>query len=91
MKRFTLLLAACILSAFAFTRPDPGYHINGTVTGLPDSTWLYLRTATPDKEIDSCRVLGGKFSMSGRIAEKAAPVYLHTAKYTNYVHFWLEN
>jgi len=91
MKHFTFLLAAFILSAFAFTLPEPGYRINGTVTGLPDSTWLYLRTATPDKEIDSCRVLDGKFSMTGRITEKAVPVYLHTAKYTNYVHFWLEN
>jgi peroxiredoxin len=91
MKYFPFLLAACILSASTFTQPDPGYRINGTVTGLPDSTWLYLRTATPDKEIDSCLILDGKFSMSGRIAEKAVPVYLHTAKYTNYVRFWLEN
>lgn len=91
MKYLFLLLAFCILSAFAFIPAAPGYRINGTVTGLPDSTWLYLRTATPDKDIDSCRVIGGKFSMSGRITEKAVPVYLHTAKYTNYVHFWLEN
>ncbi|WP_345949159.1 TlpA disulfide reductase family protein [Mucilaginibacter sp. PAMB04274] len=91
MKYLFLLLAACILSAFAFIPTAPGYRIDGTVTGIPDNTWLYLRTATPDKEIDSCRVNGGKFSMSGQITEKAVPVYLHTAKYTNYVHFWLEN
>ena len=91
MKYLVPLLAACILSAFAFIPTAPGYRINGTVTGLPDNTWLYLRTATPDKDIDSCRVIGGKFSMTGRITEKAVPVYLHTAKYTNYVHFWLEN
>ncbi|RKR82910.1 peroxiredoxin [Mucilaginibacter gracilis] len=91
MKYLFLLLAFCIFSAFAFLPPAPGYRINGTVTGLPDSTWLYLRTAKPDKDIDSCRVLGGQFSMSGHINEKAVPVYLHTAKYTNYVHFWLEN
>jgi len=91
MKYRFVLLTTCILSAFAFTPSVPGYQINGTVSGLPDNTWLYLRTATPDKEIDSCRVIGGKFNMTGRIAEKAVPVYLHTAKYTNYVHFWLEN
>ncbi len=91
MKFLTLLSAACVLSAFAFISNTPGYRINGTVTGLPDSTWLYLRTAKPDKDIDSCRVMKGKFSMTGRIDQKAVPVYLHTAKYTNYVHFWLEN
>jgi peroxiredoxin len=91
MKYLFVLLAACILSTFAFTQYVPGYRINGTVSGLPDSTWLYLRTATPDKEIDSCRIIGGKFSLTGRITEKAVPVYLHTEKYTNYVHFWLEN
>ena len=91
MKYLFLLLAACVLSAFALIPTAPGYRINGTATGLPDSTWLYLRTATPDKDIDSCRVIGGRFSMTGRIAEKAVPVYLHTAKYTNYVSFWLEN
>ena len=92
MKYLSLLLAACILSSFVKFNPTAsGYRINGRVTGLPDSTWLYLRTATPDKDIDSCRVIGGKFNMSGRIAEKAIPVYLHTTKYTNYVYFWLEN
>lgn len=88
MKYLALLFAGCLLSAFMLA---PGYKITGTVSGLPDNTWLYLRTATPDKDIDSCRVTGGHFSMSGHIAEKAVPVYLHTAKYTNYVHFWLEN
>lgn len=91
MKHLFLLLAFCIFSAFEFLPPAPGYRINGTVTGLPDSTWLYLRTAKPDKDIDSCRVLDGKFSMCGQIDEKAVPVYLHTANYTNYVRFWLEN
>ena len=91
MKHLTIIFTVIALLAFAFTSAPAGYHINGTVTGLTDGTWLYLRTAKPDKDIDSCRVTGGKFSMSGQIAEKATPVYLHTAKYTNYVHFWLEN
>lgn len=91
MKNLFLVLAALILSGFAFIPTSPGYQINGRVTGLPDRTWLYLRTATPDKNIDSCRVIGGTFHMSGRITEKSVPVYLHTAGYINYVHFWLEN
>lgn len=91
MKYLSFLLATFTIGAFAFTKSAPGYRIEGTVIGLPDSTWIYLRTATPDKEIDSCRLIGGNFSMTGSITEKAVPVYLHTAKYTNYVHFWLEN
>lgn len=91
MKYTLILFAASILSAFAFMPTAPGYHIAGTVSGLPDSTWIYMRRSRPDKEIDSCRVIAGKFRMSGRITETATPVYLHTAKYTNYVHFWLEN
>ncbi len=91
MKNLFLLLSFCVLSAFTFLPPAQGYRISGSVTGLPDSTWLYLRTATPDKDIDSCRILGGHFSMSGKINEKAVHVYLHTTKYTNYVGFWLEN
>jgi peroxiredoxin len=68
-----------------------GYHITGTVQGLPDGTWLYLRTATPDKEIDSCKITNGGFSLSGRIDEPAEQVYLHTYHYTQYTSFWLEN
>ncbi|TDO24171.1 TlpA disulfide reductase family protein [Pedobacter duraquae] len=91
MKYTFILLTVCILSAFAFLPAGPGYQIKGTVSGLPDSTWLYLRTAKPDKDIDSCRVIDGKFEMTGKITDPATPVYLHTAKYTNYVHLWLEN
>ena len=91
MKYTLLILIAFVLSAFAFINRKPGYQINGTVTGLADGTWLYLRTSKPDKNIDSGKVMDGKFSMSGDISEKAAPVYLYTEKYTNYVHFWLEN
>lgn len=89
MKYILSLIILVILSAASLYAP--GYKITGTITGLPDNTLLYLRTATPDKTIDSCRVQNGKFTMSGKIAEKANRVYLHTAKYTNYVSFWLEN
>jgi peroxiredoxin len=91
MKHLVSLIIIGAFAAISFTTTLSGYKINGTVAGLPDSTWLYLRTATPDKQIDSCLVMNGKFSMSGHVSEKAVPVYLHTAKYTNYVRFWLEN
>ena len=91
MKYLLSLAIVVILSTAAFTKLATGYKITGTVVGLPDNTWLYLRTAKPDVEIDSCKVQNGKFTMSGKIAENADRVYLHTAKYTNYVSFWLEN
>lgn len=91
MKYLISLLVISAFAAVSFTTTPSGYKINGTVTGLPDNTWLYLRTATPDKEIDSCLVMNGKFNMSGHVTEKAVPVYLHTTGYTNYVSFWLEN
>lgn len=91
MKYLLSLIAIVLLSVLAFTSLSAGYKISGSVTGLREGTWLYLRTAKPDKDIDSCRVMNGKFNMSGRIAEKATQVYLHTSKYTNYVSFWLEN
>jgi peroxiredoxin len=82
-----LLLIACL----AFTHPAPGYTITGTADGLEDGTWLYLRLAKPEQNIDSCQVAGGRFRMKGRIPEKATLVCLYTARYTNYTLFWLEN
>jgi peroxiredoxin len=84
-----ILFIAVVLTAFV--KKDPGYTIAGTVAGLEDGTWLYLRLAKPDKKIDSCQVSGGRFRMKGAIAGKAAQVYLFTAGYTNYTSFWLEN
>ncbi|WP_129717414.1 TlpA disulfide reductase family protein [Pedobacter sp. SYP-B3415] len=84
-----MFLAGTIMMASGQT--NPGYKITGTVSGMKNGAWLYLRLATPDKNIDSCRVSNGRFQMSGRIQQKAAQVYLHTARYTDYVAFWLEN
>ena len=82
----TTALAIASLTTFA-----QGYKITGKTSGIKDSTWLYLRTAIPEKNIDSSMVINGLFNLSGSIDEKATRVYLYTAKYTNYVGFWLEN
>jgi peroxiredoxin len=74
-----------------FGKPHDGYTITGMASGLENGTWLYLRLAKPDMDIDSCQVNNGRFRMNGRIQHKASLVYLHTARYTNYVAFWLEN
>ncbi|MCJ8208845.1 AhpC/TSA family protein [Mucilaginibacter sp. RS28] len=88
------LYSVILLISFAFTlnkKAAPSYTITGTVNGLEDGTWLYLRLAKPDRDIDSCQVRAGHFQMKGLIHDKAILVYLHTARYTNYVAFWLEN
>ncbi|MEZ0487541.1 redoxin domain-containing protein [Fibrella aquatica] len=90
MTSFTSLLATTLLlfTTCSPTQAQQGYTIKGTVMGLPDSTWLYLRTNEP---FDSCQVFSGQFTMSGRLAEPAKRVLLHTRGFTNYVSFWLEN
>ncbi|MCY1524609.1 Thiol-disulfide oxidoreductase ResA [compost metagenome] len=80
----TILISTSVTSA-------QGFKIKGTVNDIPDGTWLYLELPTPDKQIDSSKVVNGKFSFSGKIAEKSANVILHTSKYQDYVFFWLEN
>lgn len=91
MKSFKPLLIASFILITGYITMGQTYTINGSVTGLPDSTWLYLRTAKPEKQLDSTMIINGQFNMSGQIPVKAIQVYLYTQKYTNYVGFWLEN
>jgi len=67
------------------------FKINGTVTGLEDGTWLYLRIGKPEKTIDSAKLMNGRFTMSGRIDGQSEELILYTNHYTNYVTFWAEN
>lgn len=81
-----------ILFVMSFTVNTPGlsqgYQLTGTFSGLPDGTWLYLRS---HQTIDSCQVIKSSFRMRGRIPHQAVQVLLHTPKFTHYVPFWLEN
>jgi peroxiredoxin len=90
MKYIFVYIAAIVLLAAA-AKPKEGYTITGTVSGLPDGTWLYLQTARPSKNIDSCRVINGQFMMKGRITENATLAILKTKDLKNYVYFWVEN
>jgi peroxiredoxin len=83
-------IMAC-LTAFDPPAQQPGFKISGQVTGLKDSTKIYLRNAKPEKIIDSAVVINGNFTLSGRINERARQAYIFTAKYENYVSLWLEN
>ena len=66
------------------------FNIKGTTTGIEDGTWLYLKP-DPNLPLDSVQIQNNKFSFSGQLAGEASNVILFTAKYTNYVFFWLEN
>ncbi|MFD0749183.1 redoxin domain-containing protein [Mucilaginibacter calamicampi] len=95
MKTIKTSLNVAIILAFFFqlnaSAQKAGFTINGQVTGLKDSTKIYLTNTQPQKIIDSTIVINGKFTMSGQINEPARQVCLFTAKYENYVLFWVEN
>lgn len=80
---------ALVLSSSMVTRAQQ-FKIEGTSEGIADGTWLYLRTGKPERKLDSAKVIAGKFTMSGKIDEPITSVAIYTAKYTNYVFFWLE-
>src|SRR5258708_28052464 len=88
LKKIFILV---ILSILSFSGIAQGFKIEGTAIGIKDSAWLYLRTANPEIDLDSAMVISGRFTLSGNIKGKAAHVYLHTARYTDYVGFWIEN
>lgn len=67
------------------------FSINGTANDLDDGTWLYVSNYATQKVLDSTQVIKGKFHLAGKSTEKASKVFLYTAKYTNYVTFWVEN
>jgi peroxiredoxin len=65
-------------------------NITGTITGIENGTWLYLRTSSPEKTLDSAKVMNGQFKLVGNTNEKVSQLGVYTAKYTNYVFFWAE-
>lgn len=84
----TTFIFTCII---ALTGTAQGYSITGTVTGLPDSTRIYLRLNTPPDYLDSTLVIHEKFALSGKLAENETTVLLHTPGFKQYIFFWLEN
>lgn len=85
LKLFALLFMGHCSCLFAQTA-----KITGTTTGVEDGTWLYLRTASPERLLDSTKVANGKFSFAANINEKVSQLGIYTAKYKNYVFFWAE-
>ena len=90
MTNFKPIKILCLLLICYTCASAQSYKINGTVTGLADGTWLYLKTVSPDKVVDSIKIINGKFNFTQKATEKATQVALFTFKYTNYVSFWAE-
>ena len=84
-------LLTFFLFASSFTAVAQTVKISGTTIDLTDGTWLYLRTSSPEKTLDSTKVIGGRFSLIGKITEKIAKMAIYTAGYKNYVFFWAED
>lgn len=88
MKKTILLAAVLLANSIAFAQK---FKIDGTVEGLENGTWLYLKLSSPQELLDSTQIKNGKFTLKGQLPHPATQVVLHTQKYANYVFFWLEH
>lgn len=88
MKKTIVFAILLLSSSVSFAQT---FKIDGTVEGLANGTWLYLKLSSPQEPLDSTQVSNGKFVLKGKLPEPATQVVLHTPKYANYVFFWLEN
>jgi peroxiredoxin len=70
-----------------------GFEILGKVSGLPDSTMIYLYQSKIHlaERIDSAFVIDNQFHFKGSIQDDALQVVLQTKDGRNYKYFWLEN
>ena len=66
------------------------FNITGKTIGVDDGTWLYLKTSSPQKMLDSTKVMDGKFVLIGKDKEKVRELLIHTKNFTNYLFFWAE-
>jgi thiol-disulfide isomerase/thioredoxin len=94
IKRIPVLLAALVISSFCFSQAqNKQFEILGRVSGLPDSTlvYLYQNKIHQAEKIDSAFVINNQFHFKGSIQDDAVQVILQTKDQGNYKFFWLEN
>lgn len=56
-----------------------GYVITGHLTGFPDSTMVYLQDINKEENIDSALIIGGRFTLSGKLAEVPVQLWLQAS------------
>lgn len=81
----TFLLFSISISAF-----PQHFTITGKITGVDEGTWLFLKTSSQDKVLDSTKLKEGKFTLTGKTEEKVSQLLVHTPKFKNYIFFWAE-
>jgi thiol-disulfide isomerase/thioredoxin len=89
-NRYFNMMILPLLMGILFARSQ-GFILHGRTKGVKDSVWLYLETATTRRCLDSTQVIGGRFTLSGKIKDKAEQVFLHNAGFADYTRIWLEN
>lgn len=82
----------CAFSAF-FPHEDKGFTLNGSLSGFPDGTKLYLEDVTSGmgQMMDSSQVQSGQFQFKGQLPEGVRKVWVRTKDFSDYKSFWLEN
>lgn len=68
MKKITSLLALLVVTIAMLTSCAENYNITGTsLQSIFDGDMVYLRPLDNDASVDSCKILHGKFTMSGPV------------------------
>lgn len=62
MNKTILLAFLLFTNVMAFAQ---NFKIEGTVEGLENGTWLYLKISSPQETTDSTQVANGKFIFKG--------------------------
>jgi hypothetical protein len=71
MKTFLTLsfLASCRLTCLLNTDKDTSFTINGNLVGFKDSSEVKLEDQNTDVQLASARIIKGKFTLKGKLAE----------------------
>ena len=94
MKLLHCLLCCVFLNLHAFSQSSKyRFTITGHLSGLPDSTMLYvdLHKGTRQNILDSARVIKGVVHLKGTLPSPVEQVVLCTKNFGDYVFIWLEN
>lgn len=68
MKKFYNIFALVAMAIVMLTSCAESYNITGTsLQSVFDGDMVYLRPIDNDKSVDSCKILHGKFSMTGPV------------------------
>ena len=69
LKNLSILFILLVSSVSAIAQT---FNITGTTTGIENGTSLYLRTSSPEKTLDSTKVINDQFKLVGKTNEKVS-------------------